>query len=570
MMSYNGSCTMPSETSGVRRRSTRLGRLSSVRNFLFSSTIGRLFRLERRQSSCCTKTSEALDGTPKVDEVGEKLLASRGPTETLRKASEAKLANTPTSLAPVVASTVSAMSARVTDAFFAVSPSTSLKSPRVVLRALVPSDASQSRRMDLVLLQETPIWDELTRAAWNGCSFANRARVWRLLVGYEPLNFMSREPALLTKRARYRHYVRALYAPNGRVQFDWPFPLCIIEGNNPEVYDIVREEHNDEAVLKLTSTDVCSQQHVPQPGHQQRKEHQPKRLRSQRQKQHCNFQWSVSPTNGTEAPSKSPTSNQKAIIEYSSFSAKILRQIEMDLPRTHPHIPVFHIDEVRNPMRRILYVFGMLNPNNNYVQGMNEILSAILIVFLAEQTKKKDALTIDSLLRKTEFNRMFSDQQLADAEADAFWTFSAIISTVEDNFTPDQPGILRRVARLEEIVSCVDPVLAEHLAANGNDFLQFAFRWMNCLLMRELPFHLVVKLWDALLACADGIADFHVYFCAALLTRFTDNLLTLDFEQCMLFLQHLPTQAWTEDDIDELLSQAFIWKQSLPFDSLSP
>jgi hypothetical protein len=43
-----------------------------------------------------------------------------------------------------------------------------------------------------------------------------------------------------------------------------------------------------------------------------------------------------------------------------------------------------------------------------------------------------------------------------------------------------------------------------HLEGNGVEFYQFAFRWMNCLLMRELPFQLVIRLWDTCLAERDG------------------------------------------------------------------
>lgn len=436
-------------------------------------------------------------------------------------------------------------------------PPPCLKSPRALLRALVPSDVAQTRRMDLALLQEAPKWCDLTRAAWNGCSHANRAHVWRLLIGYEPLMFAARESTLHAKRARYRHYVRALYAPLGRLHFDCASPICTLEVNNLDVYNV---DHDD----YITNMDYCTGLENIHDNHNSPHDRRPQ----QRHKQNLS-PYQLQQAQDLVQRAGSPLSCERHVIEYSSFSAKTLRQIEMDLPRTHPHLPIFHVDQVRDPMRRILYIFGMLNPNNNYVQGMNEILSAILVVFLAERVGDAEASSINAFLVRPNLHGVLSQQQLADAEADAFWMFSAIISTVGDNFVADQPGILRRVARLEEIVARVDPTLMAHLAANGNDFLQFAFRWMNCLLMRELPFQLVVKLWDALLAYPDGIADFHVYFCAAMLTYFADELVEMDFEECMIFLQHLPTDSWTEDNVDELLSQAFIWKNTLDFDSLA-
>lgn len=48
--------------------------------------------------------------------------------------------------------------------------------------------------------------------------------------------------------------------------------------------------------------------------------------------------------------------------------------------------------------------------------------------------------------------------------------------------------------------------MAAHLEKEGLQFIQFAFRWVNCLLLREVPFALAVRLWDTYLAegCAWG------------------------------------------------------------------
>lgn len=48
------------------------------------------------------------------------------------------------------------------------------------------------------------------------------------------------------------------------------------------------------------------------------------------------------------------------------------------------------------------------------------------------------------------------------------------------------------------------------MEAEGIDFLQFAFRWVNCLLIREVPFDAALRLWDTYLAEGPGFADFLV------------------------------------------------------------
>jgi hypothetical protein len=47
--------------------------------------------------------------------------------------------------------------------------------------------------------------------------------------------------------------------------------------------------------------------------------------------------------------------------------------------------------------------------------------------------------------------------------------------------------------------------------------------------------------------------------CAAFLVKWSDQLVKMDFQEIMMFLQALPTREWTEKDIELLLSEAFIW-----------
>ena len=47
--------------------------------------------------------------------------------------------------------------------------------------------------------------------------------------------------------------------------------------------------------------------------------------------------------------------------------------------------------------------------------------------------------------------------------------------------------------------------------------------------------------------------------CAAFLVKWSDQLMKMDFQEVMMFLQALPTKSWTDKDIELLLSEAFIW-----------
>lgn len=52
----------------------------------------------------------------------------------------------------------------------------------------------------------------------------------------------------------------------------------------------------------------------------------------------------------------------------------------------------------------------------------------------------------------------------------------------------------------------------------------------------------------------------HVYMCAALLVRWSSQLQKMDFQEMVIFLQHLPTSGWSTKDVGELLSQAYVFK----------
>jgi TBC1 domain family member 2 len=67
--------------------------------------------------------------------------------------------------------------------------------------------------------------------------------------------------------------------------------------------------------------------------------------------------------------------------------------------------------------------------------------------------------------------------------------------------------------------------LYQHLRNNHIEFIQFAFRWMNNLLMREIPLDCTVRLWDTYHAEPFGFSDFHLYLCAAFLLRFSKSLM---------------------------------------------
>jgi TBC1 domain family member 2 len=133
---------------------------------------------------------------------------------------------------------------------------------------------------------------------------------------------------------------------------------------------------------------------------------------------------------------------------------------------------------------------------------------------------------------------------------------------VQDVYTAGQPGVQRVLAQLEELVARVDGPLARHFADQGLSFFQFAFRWVNCMLIREVPFEVSIRLWDTYLAEGMHFSEFLPYACAAFLLFWSRRLLAMDFQNMILFLQKVPTGAWSCQNLEGVLSHAHMLRAS--------
>ena len=114
------------------------------------------------------------------------------------------------------------------------------------------------------------------------------------------------------------------------------------------------------------------------------------------------------------------------------------------------------------------------------------------------------------------------------------------------------------VMRLEDLVQRIDANLCQHLEEVGIQFMQFAFKWMNCLLLREFNLTCVIRLWDTYISEEFGFEDFHVYVCAAFLCQFSPQLQTMGFDELFGFMQQVPTENWGTLEVEMLLSQAYV------------
>ncbi|KAH7833346.1 hypothetical protein Vadar_005314 [Vaccinium darrowii] len=290
------------------------------------------------------------------------------------------------------------------------------------------TDSARLMKFTKALSGPTVILDKLRELSWSGVPPYLRPTVWRLLLGYAPINSDRREGVLRRKRLEYLD--------------------CVAQ-----YYDIPDIERTDEEIT-------------------------------------------------------------------------MLRQISVDCPRTVPDVTFFQQAVVQKSLERILYTWSIRHPASGYVQGINDLATPFLVVFLSEflEGSVEDWTTLD-----------LPPEKISNIEADCYWCLSKLLDGMQDHYTFAQPGIQRLVFRLKELVRRIDEPVSRHIEEQGLEFLQFAFRWFNCLLIREIPFHLVTRLWDTYLAEGDALPDFLVYIFASFLLTWSDKLQKLDFQEMVMF-----------------------------------
>lgn len=167
----------------------------------------------------------------------------------------------------------------------------------------------------------------------------------------------------------------------------------------------------------------------------------------------------------------------------------IWHQISIDVPRTSPHLELYGYEATQRSLERILYVWAIRHPASGYVQGINDLVTPFWQVFLG-------AYITDSNIEEGMDPGQLPRSVLDAVEADSFWCLSKLLDGIQDNYIYAQPGIQRQVKALRDLTMRIDAGLAKHLESQGVEFMQFSFRWMNCLLMREMSIKNTIRMWD--------------------------------------------------------------------------
>ena len=238
---------------------------------------------------------------------------------------------------------------------------------------------------------------------------------------------------------------------------------------------------------------------------------------------------------------------------------KIMKIIVNDVFRTQPSYRLFHNKLMQEVMIKVLWVWHVRHPACGYVQGMNDLITPFLTVFVKEHI---DNVNLDVLDVPADFETNLTEEIRDTIEADTFWCLSKILDPILDNFT-FKTGTEKAMCKIKDIIKKIDLDLYNHLELVDPSqyiFKVFSLRWLFSLLVREFPMKVAVRLFDTYISDEQGFNVLHLYVCAAILLKWSIKLKKMNLDNIMVFLQDLPTKQWSEQDLDVIIAEAYVFK----------
>ncbi|GAM20850.1 hypothetical protein SAMD00019534_040250 [Acytostelium subglobosum LB1] len=183
----------------------------------------------------------------------------------------------------------------------------------------------------------------------------------------------------------------------------------------------------------------------------------------------------------------------------------VVAQIQRDISRTFPKHSFF-IEKGgygQQILSNILTAFSIYNPEVGYCQGMG-FITCLLIIYMAEE--------------------------------DAFWVLVQLSEKygMSNMWRPEFPYLQNSFVLLNQMLEGQFPQLYSHIQRQNVFTPLFSSQWFICLLIYNLPFPMIVRIWDLFLY--DGLV---VIFAAALalFKTYEDQIMKLEFEEILNLLK---------------------------------
>ena len=257
--------------------------------------------------------------------------------------------------------------------------------------------------------------------------------------------------------------------------------------------------------------------------------------------------------------------------------------INLDLNRTFQELALFHNEEIKNKLSRILFIWNNENPDLGYQQGMNDIVSIIfLCLYPYYFPNKEKKISIESIIKdKDRINKkenseilylFFHDEE--EFESDLYICFNNIMKKGvkslydfdfeskdkqidyikkillfknEFNFEKEElnsPLNLRCNMLIKEKLKKLDYELYNHFNKIGLDCTIFLQRWLKCIFNREFELKDVLIIWDAVIASPEIQKGYNLskidLIALSMILRIRNILILCDQNQCFMMLLQYP------------------------------
>eukprot|EP01065_Artemidia_motanka_P037307 TRINITY_DN4571_c1_g1_i1.p1 TRINITY_DN4571_c1_g1~~TRINITY_DN4571_c1_g1_i1.p1 ORF type:complete len:502 (+),score=121.27 TRINITY_DN4571_c1_g1_i1:83-1507(+) len=239
----------------------------------------------------------------------------------------------------------------------------------------------------------------------------------------------------------------------------------------------------------------------------------------------------------------------------------IFDKVDVDVPRTMPSLHFFHTPEAaaaglradcpahrggsvtdiacvepsrgtkfceqQQRLRRILFLYALLNPGLSYVQGMNEVAAVLFYTFATCPSPDWD-----------------TSADADDVEADAFFCLSELLGLLGDAFCraldTDAVGIRGYIAHFSAVLRLCDEELWMHLEGQSLKPDFYSLRWLTLLVSQEFPVPDVLRVWDFLFGEKQGVYCALFFVAAAMVLGLREQLAENDFAANLEMLQNYP------------------------------
>lgn len=168
----------------------------------------------------------------------------------------------------------------------------------------------------------------------------------------------------------------------------------------------------------------------------------------------------------------------------------VLRIIDNDVKRNDRNIDAFRDDDSPNLiiLKNVLLAYFIYNRDVGYVQGLNDLVSLLILLFIKKHEDGKVIFYDDSI------------KTILEAEAFIFWNFVGLMDVTQherlfSNLGTNQKFVLQRTAA---IATAYHPPLKKLLASPELSELSFLFRPILLLFKRAFKVDDLFRLWDAI------------------------------------------------------------------------